>query len=102
MIPRSPLNSFFLWSALSVGTEHNFFEQRQLIPCASDVVDILIFLRYQPPFKTGIFQNLRFCDDRIRLLKSVLLKKNSLKIFCFCAKLLGAKVFSMLIILITR
>ena len=67
--------------------------------------ELLLFkvtLRYQPPFKTGIFQNLSFCDDRIKLLKSVLLKKKSIKNCCFCENLLDAKVFSVLIIFITR
>ena len=35
VIPRSPFNSFLLWTLQSGGTEHNFFWQRHLIPYAS-------------------------------------------------------------------
>ena len=35
VVPRSPFNSFFLWTLQSGGTEHNFFWQRHLIPYAS-------------------------------------------------------------------
>ena len=34
-MPQSPFNAFFLWTDQSEGAEHNFLEQRHLIPYTS-------------------------------------------------------------------
>ena len=84
----SPI-TLFQWTENSNGTETNVcaFNGKTLLPQS-----ITRLLRYQPPLKSAIFQNVRFCVVRIKLFKSVLLKKVH-NFFVFLCKVTGHKSF---------